>query len=71
LFVPATVVAVLFALSTAFTPAADKKEGAEPKAGWVEEQMDNLVSQGPGRDPARSDQQIVMSLYPFLRRNDP
>ena len=38
LFVPATVVALSFAFGTATASAADKKEGAEPKAGSVEEQ---------------------------------
>jgi hypothetical protein len=47
LFVPATVVALAFALSTTAS-AADKKESAESSAGSVEEQMDNLVKQGPG-----------------------
>jgi hypothetical protein len=48
LFVPATIVALSFAFNAATASAADKKEGAEPKAGSVEEQMDNLVKQGPG-----------------------
>jgi hypothetical protein len=42
LFVPATIVALSLALGMA-TASAD-----EPKAGSVEEQMDNLVKQGPG-----------------------
>ena len=41
-FVPATVVALSFALVVATVSADD------PKAGSVEEQMDNLVKQGPG-----------------------
>ena len=48
LFVPATVVALSFAFNTAIASADEKKEGAEPKAGSVEEQMDNLVKEGPG-----------------------
>ena len=48
LFVPATVVALLFAVNVAIAAADEKKEGAEPKAVSVEEQMDNLVKQGPG-----------------------
>ena len=48
LFVPATVVVLTFALAAATALAADKNEGAKPKAASVEEQMDNLVKQGPG-----------------------
>jgi len=48
LFVPATVVALLFAFNAAIALADEKKEGAEPTAGSVKEQMDNLVKQGPG-----------------------
>jgi hypothetical protein len=48
LFVPATIVAILFAFSTAIASAEDKKEGTEPKTSSVEEQMDNLVKEGPG-----------------------
>ena len=48
LFVPATIVALLFACNAAIASADEKKEGAEPKAASAEEQMDNLVKQGPG-----------------------
>ena len=48
LFVPAAVVALLFAFNAAIASADEKKEGAEPKAGSVEEKMDNLVKEGPG-----------------------
>ena len=44
LFVPATIVAVVFALAMATASAADKKEGADS----VEAQMDNLVKLGAG-----------------------
>ena len=57
LFVPATVVALLFAFSAAIASADDKKEGAESKAGSVEEQMDNLVKQGPGVHNIKKDRQ--------------
>lgn len=42
LFIPATIVALSFALATATASAAETKSGS------VEEQMDNLVKQGPG-----------------------
>ena len=48
LFVPATVLALCFAFHAAIASADEKKEGAQPKAVSVEEQMDNLVKQGPG-----------------------
>jgi len=51
LFMPATVVALLFAFYAAIASADDKKEGAElaePKAASVEEKMDTFVKQGPG-----------------------
>jgi hypothetical protein len=63
LFVPATVVALLFAFSAATTSADDKKEGASPKAPSVEEQMDNLVKQGPGiHNIKKDDKGRVQSL---------
>ncbi len=63
LFVTATIVALVFAFSTAFTSAADKKEGAESKAVSVEEQMDNLVKQGPGvHNIKKDDKGRVQSL---------
>ena len=63
LFVPAIIVALLFAFSTAFTSAADQKEGAEPKAGTLEEKMDNLVEQGPGvHNIKKDDKGRVQSL---------
>jgi hypothetical protein len=43
LFVPATIVALLFAFNAAIASAADKKGGDESKARSVEEKMDNLV----------------------------
>ncbi len=48
LFVLATIVALLFAFNATIASADEKKEGAESKAASVEEQMDNLVKQGPG-----------------------
>lgn len=48
LFVPATSVALLFAFNAAIASADEKKEASESKVRSVEEQMDNLVKQGPG-----------------------
>ena len=63
LFVPATVVALLFAFNAATASADDKKEGAESKAVSVEEQMDNLVKQGPGiHNIKKDDKGRVQSL---------
>ena len=63
LLVPATVVALLFAFSAATASAGDKKEGAESKAVSVEEQMDNLVKQGPGiHNIKKDDKGRVQSL---------
>ena len=63
LFVPATVVALLFAFNATIASADEKKEGAEPKAGSVEEQMDNLVKQGPGiHNIKKDDKGRVQSL---------
>ena len=63
LFVPATVVALLFAFNAAIASADEKKEGAESKAGSVEEQMDNLVKQGPGiHNIKKDDKGRVQSL---------
>ena len=56
LFVPATVVALAVAFSR-HASAAEKKEGAESKAASVEEQMDNLVKQGPGVHNIKKDKQ--------------
>lgn len=62
-------VLVLFALVLLCTfgpvpaSAADKKQTAEPKAGSVEEQMDNLVKQGPGvHNIKKDDKGRVQSL---------
>ena len=63
LFVPATVVALLFAFNAAIASADEKKEGAESKAASVEEQMDNLVKQGPGiHNIKKDDKGRVQSL---------
>jgi hypothetical protein len=48
LFVQATIVALLFAFIATTVSAQEKKEAPEPKAKSVEEQMDDLVKQGPG-----------------------
>ncbi len=55
LLVPATVVALAFAFNTAISSAQEKKQDAEAKAGSVEEQMDNLVKQGPGIHNVKKD----------------
>ena len=63
LFVPATVVALLFAFNATIASADEKKEGAESKAALVEEQMDNLVKQGPGiHNVKKDDKGRVQSL---------
>jgi hypothetical protein len=63
LFVPPTIVALLFAFNAAIVSADEKKEGAEPKAASVEEQMDNLVKQGPGiHNIKKDDKGRVQSL---------
>ena len=63
LFVPVTVVALLFAFNAAIASADEKKEGAEPKAASVEEKMDNLVKQGPGiHNIKKDDKGRVQSL---------
>jgi hypothetical protein len=59
----ATVIALLFVLHVAPASADEKKEGSEPKAGSVEEQMDNLVKQGPGvHNIKKDDKGRVQSL---------
>jgi hypothetical protein len=63
LFVPATIVALAFAYSAATASAGDKKEGADSKVVSVEEQMDNLVKQGPGiHNLKKDDKGRVQSL---------
>jgi hypothetical protein len=63
LFVPATVVALVFAFNVPIASADEKKEGAEPKAASVEEQMDKLVKEGPGiHNIKKDDKGRVQSL---------
>ena len=67
LFVPATVVALLFAFNAAIASADEKKEGAESKAGSVEEQMDNL-RQARTRHPQHQEGRQGAGAKPRRRR---
>ena len=63
LLILATVVALAFALALLSPRLPTKKEGDEPKTGSVEEQMDNLVKQGPGvHNIKKDDKGRVQSL---------